>query len=240
MAPPTTGDPADDSTSTGARARTRTEPGARPISGTRYGRPRGALTAAVLLPVAVALLVTAGREAPGTHPAPGGHPGQRAATAAAEGHGVAGVPARPASVSAVARAGWVRPVALRNVRISQPYGIKGNWAAGHHTGIDLAVPMGTPVRSVGPGTVVYAGWSGAYGRAVTIRMRDRKYTLFAHLSQSSVTVGERVGAGTWIGRSGNSGRTTGPHLHFEVRARRGYGSDIDPVRYLARHGVRLG
>ncbi|NGO71720.1 M23 family metallopeptidase [Streptomyces boncukensis] len=135
-------------------------------------------------------------------------------------------------------AAWTRPV-KRSYRVSQRYGVRGNWAAGHHTGIDLAVPRGTPVRSVGSGTVVFAGRSGAYGKAITIRMRDRKYTLFAHLSTIAVKRGKRVRAGTFIGRSGNTGRTTGPHLHFEVRAKRGYGSDINPVRYLARHGVRL-
>ncbi|MGW7516024.1 murein hydrolase activator EnvC family protein [Streptomyces sp. NPDC054796] len=133
--------------------------------------------------------------------------------------------------------GWASPVA--GGRVSQKYGIKGKWAAGHHTGIDLAVPRGTPVRSVGSGTVVFAGRSGAYGKAVTIRMHDGHYTLFAHLSRITVQRGQHVRAGTLIGRSGNSGRTTGPHLHFEVRAQRGYGSDVDPVAYLARKGVRL-
>ncbi|WP_307805295.1 M23 family metallopeptidase [Streptomyces spirodelae] len=126
------------------------------------------------------------------------------------------------------------------VRISQPYGAKGSWAAGYHTGVDLAVPVGTPVRSVGPGTVVFAGWAGAYGKAVTVRMIDGKYILFAHLSEIYVGDGAMVGGGTWLGLSGNTGRSSGPHLHFEVRTGRSYGSDIDPVRYLASHGVRLG
>lgn len=146
---------------------------------------------------------------------------------------------RAAPGSARATAPWSRPVLLRGVKISQGYGIRGNWAAGHHTGTDLAVPTGTPVRSVGPGTVVFAGWSGDYGKAVTIRMTDGKYTLFAHMSTIAVKPGKRVNPGTWLGRSGNTGRSTGPHLHFEVRAKRGYGSDINPIRYLAGHGVRL-
>lgn len=135
-------------------------------------------------------------------------------------------------------AAWTRPI-VRKARVSQAYGIKGNWAAGHHTGIDLAVPTGTAVRSVGSGTVVFAGTSGDYGKAVTIRMGDGKYTLFAHMSTVAVKVGRKVRAGTYLGKSGNTGRSTGPHLHFEVRAKRGYGSDINPVRYLAQHGVRL-
>lgn len=132
---------------------------------------------------------------------------------------------------------WTRPVAPAPV--SAPYGIRGDWAAGHHTGIDLAVPVGTPVRSVGSGEVVFAGRSGAYGKAVTIRMDDGKYTLFAHLSTLSVREGDRVEAGTLIGESGNTGRSTGPHLHFEVRTEREYGSDVNPVAYLEKRGVRI-
>lgn len=132
---------------------------------------------------------------------------------------------------------WTRPVAT--VRVSAPYGIRGNWAAGHHTGIDLAVPVGTPVRSVGSGEVVFAGRSGAYGKAVTIRMADGNYTLFAHLSTIAVDEGDDVKAGTLVGESGDTGRTTGPHLHFEVRSERGYGSDVNPVAYLEKRGVRI-
>ncbi len=132
---------------------------------------------------------------------------------------------------------WTSPVAT--ARVSAPYGIRGDWSAGHHTGIDLAVPVGTPVRSVGSGEVVFAGSSGAYGKAVTIRMGDGNYTLFAHLSEIHVDEGDRVEAGTQVGESGDTGRTTGPHLHFEVRAERGYGSDVNPVAYLEKHGVRI-
>ncbi|MDG9702124.1 M23 family metallopeptidase [Streptomyces sp. DH37] len=133
---------------------------------------------------------------------------------------------------------WARPVA-GNYRVSAPYGIPGDWQAGHHTGIDFAMPVGTPVYSVGSGAVVFAGEAGAYGRAVTIRMDDGHYTLFAHLSRISVGGGERVKAGSRVGTSGATGRVTGPHLHFEVRNKRGYGSDVDPVAYLARRGVQL-
>ncbi|HET6635763.1 MAG TPA: M23 family metallopeptidase [Streptomyces sp.] len=133
--------------------------------------------------------------------------------------------------------GWSRPVS--GAWVSCGYGVKGDWAAGHHTGIDLAVPVGTPVHSVGSGKVVFAGYSGSYGYAVTIHMTDGKYTLFAHLSEIDVHVGERVNAGDLVGESGATGNVTGPHLHFEVRAHRRYGSDINPVSYLADHGVDL-
>ncbi|MGV9884051.1 M23 family metallopeptidase [Streptomyces sp. NPDC003006] len=127
----------------------------------------------------------------------------------------------------------------RGFRVSARYGIRGDWLAGHHTGIDLAVPRGTPVYAVGAGVVVLARWAGAYGKAVTVRMPDGHYAVFAHLSRILVRRGERVRTGARIGSSGATGRATGPHLHLEIRARRGYGSDIDPVRYLARRGARL-
>ncbi|MFD0554335.1 M23 family metallopeptidase [Streptomyces rectiviolaceus] len=127
----------------------------------------------------------------------------------------------------------------RRFRVTARYGVRGNWLAGHHTGIDLAVPSGTPVHAVGGGTVVLARWSGAYGKAVTVRLRDGHYAVYAHLSRISVRQGARIGVGDRLGRSGATGRATGPHLHLEIRARRGYGSDINPVRYLARRGARL-
>lgn len=127
----------------------------------------------------------------------------------------------------------------RGFRVTAPYGIRGDWLAGHHTGIDLAVPQGTPVYAVGSGVVLVARWSGAYGNAVTVRMPDEHYSLVAHLSSIAVREGARIEAGTLLGRSGATGRATGPHLHLEVRARREYGSDINPVSYLAKRGVRL-
>ncbi|MFL5993810.1 MAG: M23 family metallopeptidase [Streptomyces sp.] len=133
---------------------------------------------------------------------------------------------------------WSRPIRKR-ARVTMRYGVRGNWQVGYHTGVDLGVPKGTPVYAVGSGVVVLASWSGSYGKAVTIKMSDSRYVLYAHLSRISVARGAKVKAGTRIGSSGATGRATGPHLHFEVRSRRPYGSDIDPVRYLARHGLSL-
>ncbi|WP_327703310.1 M23 family metallopeptidase [Streptomyces decoyicus] len=133
---------------------------------------------------------------------------------------------------------WTHPTTTHH-RISAAYGIRGTWRAGHHTGIDLAVRPGTRVRSVGAGTVVLARRSGAYGKAVTIRMKDGRYTLFGHLSRITVRPGQKVRARTRLGYSGSTGRSTGPHLHFEVRKSRRYGTDINPLIYLAKHGVRL-
>lgn len=137
-----------------------------------------------------------------------------------------------------ALAKWSRPIRKR-VRVTMRYGVRGNWLAGYHTGVDLAVPKGTPVYAVGTGVVVLASWSGSYGKAVTIKLSDSKYVVYGHLSKISVARGAKVKAGTRLGSSGATGRATGPHLHFEVRAKRTYGSDIDPVKYLARHGLTL-
>jgi len=151
---------------------------------------------------------------------------------------LAGVEDVEVSDRALAPAKWSRPIRKR-ARVTMRYGVRGNWLAGYHTGVDLAVAKGTPVYAVGTGVVVLASWSGSYGKAVTIKMSDSRYVLYAHLSRISVARGAKVKAGTRIGSSGATGRATGPHLHFEVRSRRPYGSDIDPVKYLARHGLSL-
>ncbi|MBV2355299.1 LysM peptidoglycan-binding domain-containing M23 family metallopeptidase [Streptomyces sp. J2-1] len=115
----------------------------------------------------------------------------------------------------------------------------GMWSSGYHTGIDFVVPTGTTVRSVAAGTVVSAGWGGAYGNQVVVRLHDGRYAQYAHLSQLSVVVGESVTEGERLGLSGATGNVTGPHLHFEIRTAAGYGSDMDPVTYLRAHGVGL-
>ena len=122
--------------------------------------------------------------------------------------------------------------------VSAVYGKEGSWSGGHHTGVDYAVPTGTPVHAVGPGTVVAAGDQGAYGTAVTIQQADGRFTLSAHLSVAGVVVGQRVESGQQIGLSGSTGNSTGPHLHFEVRASNSYGADIDPVAYLGTLAAR--
>lgn len=140
------------------------------------------------------------------------------------------------------RVGLVAPAALplrRRYRVTARYGVKGDWQAGHHTGIDLAVPRGTPVYAVSSGTVVLAERSGDYGKAVTIRMPDGHYAVYGHLNRIRTRSGARIATGARIADSGSTGRATGPHLHVEIRSRRSYGSDVDPVAYLARRGVRL-
>lgn len=113
----------------------------------------------------------------------------------------------------------------------------GMWSSGSHTGIDFHAGLGTSVHAVGAGTVVEAGWGGAYGNNVVIKHLDGTYTQYGHLGSLDVSVGETVTPGQQIGLSGSSGNSSGPHLHFEARTGAQYGTDIDPVAYLRQHGV---
>ncbi|MFC8666104.1 transglycosylase family protein [Streptomyces sp. NPDC057199] len=121
-----------------------------------------------------------------------------------------------------------------------PYHAAGSsWSKGYHTGVDFPVPTGTSVKSVGAGSVVTAGWGGSFGYQVVIRHGDGRYTQYAHLSAISVKAGQSVVTGQRIGRSGSTGNSSGPHLHFEVRTGPGFGSDVDPVAYLRAGGVTI-
>ncbi|WP_419996586.1 peptidoglycan DD-metalloendopeptidase family protein [Streptomyces boninensis] len=122
-------------------------------------------------------------------------------------------------------------------RVTAKYRKPGAWAAGFHTGVDFGVPPGTPVKAVGPGTVVTAGWDNAYGNYVVLQMADGRFTLYAHMSQLGVRSGDHVGGGQQIGLSGATGNVTGPHLHFEARTANRYHGHTDPMAYLAGHGV---
>ncbi|MFE7132024.1 M23 family metallopeptidase [Streptomyces sp. NPDC057638] len=113
------------------------------------------------------------------------------------------------------------------------------WSSGSHSGIDFHAAHGASVMAVGAGTVVEAGWGGAYGVNVVLRMSDGSYTQYGHLAATTVSVGQTVAAGDRIGFAGSTGNSTGPHLHFEARSSAEYGSDVDPVAYLRAHGVGI-
>ncbi|MFE2281101.1 M23 family metallopeptidase [Streptomyces sp. NPDC059454] len=132
---------------------------------------------------------------------------------------------------------WVAPV--ETYELSASYGSGGTRWANRHTGQDLAVPIGTPVRAVGSGRVVKVSCGGAFGIEIVLRHAGGYYTQYAHLAAVAVDQGDRVAPGQWIGQSGTSGNSTGPHLHFEVRVTPEAGSAVDPVSWLARHGVSL-
>ncbi|MGW2964158.1 M23 family metallopeptidase [Streptomyces sp. NPDC001220] len=113
------------------------------------------------------------------------------------------------------------------------------WSSGAHTGIDFHAATGTVVHAAGTGTVVSTGWGGSYGNQIVIKMADGMYTQYGHLSSIGVSVGQKVTPGQQIGLSGATGNVTGPHLHFEARTTPEYGSDVDPVAYLRKHGVNV-
>ncbi|WP_318211999.1 MULTISPECIES: transglycosylase family protein [unclassified Streptomyces] len=155
---------------------------------------------------------------------------------------------RPKPKPASRPASKPRPPAAEESRYSAPvsagigtrYGKPGSsWSSGYHTGVDFPVPTGTSVKAVAGGRIVSAGWGGAYGYQIVLRHDDGRYSQYAHLSALAVREGQRVTAGQRIGRSGSTGNSSGPHLHFEVRTGPGYGSDIDPLAYLRARGVSL-
>lgn len=144
---------------------------------------------------------------------------------------------RSEHVAKAVTADWVAPV---SANVSTGYKATGSsWSSGYHTGIDFSVKAGTPVKAVGTGTVVKAGWGGAYGNEVIIKHAPGVYTQYAHLSSISVKPGTKVSPGRMIGLSGSTGNSTGPHLHFEARTSVRYGSDINPVSFLSGKGVSL-
>ncbi|MEU8734290.1 LysM peptidoglycan-binding domain-containing M23 family metallopeptidase [Streptomyces tendae] len=140
--------------------------------------------------------------------------------------------------SAGTTSGYTSPVVGGTV--GTPYHQAGSmWSSGYHTGTDFVVPTGTSLKAVGAGTVVSAGWGGAYGNQVVIQLADGHYAQYAHLSSLSVSAGQSVTAGQQVGLSGATGNVTGPHLHFEIRTTPDYGSDIDPIAFLRSHGVSV-
>ena len=98
-----------------------------------------------------------------------------------------------------------------------------------HEGLDFAAAVGTPIHATAEGTVITAGWEGGYGRMIEIRHAFGITTRYAHLSQIRVNVGDRVSRGERIGDMGNSGRSTGPHLHYEVRIG---GEPVNPMTFI--------
>ncbi|MFH0517484.1 M23 family metallopeptidase [Streptomyces sp. M41] len=133
---------------------------------------------------------------------------------------------------------WVAPV--ESYALSASFGSGGKRWARRHTGQDFAVPIGTPVRAVGDGRVVKVSCGGAFGMEIVVRHTDGYYTQYAHLASVAVDQDERVDAGQWIGQSGTTGNSTGPHLHFEVRVTAELGSSVDPVPWMTERGVQLG
>ncbi|MGW4367405.1 M23 family metallopeptidase [Nocardia takedensis] len=115
-------------------------------------------------------------------------------------------------------------------------GFGSRWGT-FHNGIDIAGPIGTPIYAVAAGTVIDAGPAQGFGLWVRIRHDDGSISVYGHMYDFFVSVGERVPAGMQIARMGNRGDSTGPHLHFEVIQN---GQHVDPAAWLAQRGLGLG
>ncbi|WP_406007495.1 M23 family metallopeptidase [Streptomyces sp. NBC_00637] len=151
--------------------------------------------------------------------------------------------AAPAAAKTAASAtSWIDPV--KKYTLSAGYAQAGAMWQSTHSGQDFAVPSGTKVMAAHGGTVVKAGGNGAgdgpaYGNAIVIKHANGVYSQYAHLSRINVKVGQIVKTGQKIALSGNTGNSSGPHLHFEIRKTANYGSAINPVTFLRAKGVKV-
>ncbi|MGW1801041.1 M23 family metallopeptidase [Streptomyces sp. NPDC001984] len=144
--------------------------------------------------------------------------------------------------AAKSSAAWVDPVA--KYTLSAGFDQAGSHWMHKHSGQDFAVPIGTNVVAAHGGTVVKAGGNGAgdgpaYGNAIVVKHANGTYSQYAHLSKIDVRIGQIVKTGQHIALSGNTGNSTGPHLHFEIRTTPNYGSAVDPVSFLRAKGVHV-
>lgn len=127
---------------------------------------------------------------------------------------------------------------LREMNMASGFGVRRdplNRRRAMHEGIDLVAPLRSPVSATGPGTVVFAGTRGAYGKLVEIDHGMGVRTRYAHLGAFRVATGQKVLAGHVIGLVGTTGRTTGPHLHYEVIVD---GKPNNPIRFI-KAGLKL-
>ena len=130
-----------------------------------------------------------------------------------------------------------KPV-IGEVEFTSGFGVRSDPFLGRpamHTGLDFRAAMGDPVRATANGKVASSGWAGGYGRMVEIDHGNGLATRYGHLSQINVKVGDVIKIGQVIGEVGSTGRSTGPHLHYETRID---GEAVDPQKFL-RAGVRL-
>ena len=133
---------------------------------------------------------------------------------------------------------------VKGYPISTPYNKAGRmWSSGRHTGVDYAAPTGTPVYAAQDGTAITANWGRAYGNQIII---DQKaigegasriaggWAIYAHLSKVNVKAGQAVKKGDLIGEVGNTGNSTGAHLHYEVRTNKKWslGRAVNPMPFI--------
>jgi murein DD-endopeptidase MepM/ murein hydrolase activator NlpD len=121
-------------------------------------------------------------------------------------------------------------------QISSGFGWRRNPMSGrgseHHNGIDIPASTGTPIRAAGGGTVTFSGWNGGYGNTVIIDHGGGLTTMYSHNTRNSAVVGQVVERGEIIAYVGSTGRSTGPHLHYEIRRN---GTAVNPISFLLEH-----
>lgn len=126
----------------------------------------------------------------------------------------------------------IQPVSDRNLKqMASGYGTRIDpiyGTARFHAGMDFSAPIGTPVYVTGNGTITYADWRQGYGKCIMVDHGYGYETLYAHLNEYNVRVGEKVKRGQQIAEVGNTGKSTGPHLHYEVHVR---GQHDNPAKY---------
>lgn len=127
---------------------------------------------------------------------------------------------------------WVLPV--NSYRFTSPFGFR--WGR-LHAGDDFAAPVGTPAHAMSTGTVIFAGQQSGYGTKLEIRYWDGTVSWYGHMSEIDVEVGDTVEPGEVVGATGNTGRSTGPHLHLEIHP--DDGSAINPQPWLAERGLQV-
>jgi murein DD-endopeptidase MepM/ murein hydrolase activator NlpD len=126
----------------------------------------------------------------------------------------------------------VRKPVTGEIDMSSPFGVRMDpivHEAAMHTGIDFRGDFGEPIHATAAGTVTVAGWSGGYGKMVEIDHGNGLATRYGHLSEIDVEVGEKVRIGQVVGKLGSTGRSTGPHLHYETRVN---GEPVNPQKFL--------
>ncbi len=124
-------------------------------------------------------------------------------------------------------------------RITSNFGIRRDpftGKAAFHKGVDIAAPKGTPIKAYRSGLVTFSGWQRGYGNVVIMRHTDGTETRYAHASRRLVSKGDFVRGGSSIAQVGSTGRSTGNHVHFEVRRK---GEAIDPMPYLRRQPLQV-
>jgi murein DD-endopeptidase MepM/ murein hydrolase activator NlpD len=136
---------------------------------------------------------------------------------------------------------WIPPTMPYS--FSTDFGVPGPyWASGYHTGVDLSAGYGQPVVAPATGVVSSAGWDGAYGNQVRLRLENGDEIWLNHMSALDVTTGQSVVKGQQVGRVGATGNVSSPtayHVHLEYRLASDLDTGVDPVSYFAEHGVTL-